>query len=596
MAANKTVPQLYELTSLETGSLLYIVQSGVGYKTTLDSVFRAWNTSNYLSLNSGVYSIDDWNNLYGMGRLISGNLMISGNGLQSFGHLPVGVVLRIYNGNLIVNGTGVFSGLKDAETVLGYQNYSVGNSNIVLGQNNNLTGTFNIMDGRGNQVRNANYNLVEGINNVIQSSNNNLVVGTGNFVGASGFSTINVGFNNSGNSTGDIIFGRDNISVGHFSTLIGKNLVNSGNGIILIGNSLSAANNIKNYIAIGSGLTGTIENALQLGNNNDTRITIVSGKVAIGTTQNPIELLHVSGGNLRVDSTGNIGIINGGNFTSNSVSGAFAGVLAGQNNTARGISSSIGAGENNHVSGHYSFIGGGELNKISVGNPDASICGGNSNIIIGGQYNFIGGGFNNKVYNVHNHILGGQNNTIGDEGGSSINNSCLIGGDGNIVSGSYSCVIGGINCQIPLSHGGAAIMSDNTSNTKYSLGEKTLSLYYQNGVYITGSNLNISGNISGLGGISLGFTAKTANYTVGENDCIISIDATSANTLVTMLNPTGRVGRMFHVKKIDGTANFVTLTGHTANQVTFDGQLSRSLTSQWQSASVVSNGNNYLII
>ena len=92
----------------------------------------------------------------------------------------------------------------------------------------------------------------------------------------------------------------------------------------------------------------------------------------------------------------------------------------------------------------------------------------------------------------------------------------------------------------------------------------------------------------------LNVTTVTTNYTVDVLDDVIKADATSGNVTVTLLSAVGQEGKVYHIKKVDGSINTVTIDADGTE--TIDAVLSKILTSAWDSLSVVSDGGNWLII
>jgi hypothetical protein len=86
--------------------------------------------------------------------------------------------------------------------------------------------------------------------------------------------------------------------------------------------------------------------------------------------------------------------------------------------------------------------------------------------------------------------------------------------------------------------------------------------------------------------------AKTSAYPVTANDDIILCDATSGAFSVTLLaSPTA--GMNFTIKKIDVSANAITIAGNGKN---IDGAASQSVPAQWNSMTVVYNGTAWYIL
>lgn len=83
--------------------------------------------------------------------------------------------------------------------------------------------------------------------------------------------------------------------------------------------------------------------------------------------------------------------------------------------------------------------------------------------------------------------------------------------------------------------------------------------------------------------------AKTAAYTMSVYDRSINADATAAGITITLPDATDTEGLMFNIKKIDATANAVTIGG------TVNGVANPTLTRQYDSATMKSNGAAYFL-
>lgn len=94
-----------------------------------------------------------------------------------------------------------------------------------------------------------------------------------------------------------------------------------------------------------------------------------------------------------------------------------------------------------------------------------------------------------------------------------------------------------------------------------------------------------------LSGI-VGFTAKTANYTMTASDTAISVDTTSGAVTITLPASGVATGKTFHIKKIAGSAS-VTLSPASG---TIDGSSTFAFSTTNQNVLVLFNGTNYLII
>lgn len=60
--------------------------------------------------------------------------------------------------------------------------------------------------------------------------------------------------------------------------------------------------------------------------------------------------------------------------------------------------------------------------------------------------------------------------------------------------------------------------------------------------------------------------------------------------------PTPTLGKHYVFKKIDSTANVVRINSNLDNQATIDGEFSQYLYQQYQSITVISDGNNWFIL
>lgn len=88
--------------------------------------------------------------------------------------------------------------------------------------------------------------------------------------------------------------------------------------------------------------------------------------------------------------------------------------------------------------------------------------------------------------------------------------------------------------------------------------------------------------------------SKTADYTVALADGVVLVDATSAPVTITLPTAASASRRTFIVKKVDATANAVTIDPNGAE--TIDGLATRNTIVQWYSFSVYSNGTAWYIV
>ena len=109
------------------------------------------------------------------------------------------------------------------------------------------------------------------------------------------------------------------------------------------------------------------------------------------------------------------------------------------------------------------------------------------------------------------------------------------------------------------------------------------------GFRTAGTNYTIStsggvsvGNFSGTGGFRLGYGIRNANVTFSTSTPYLNMIDASAGPIAITLPSTNTTGYVFCIKKIDASANVVTVNG------IIDGVTNPTLTAQWSSMTIVS--------
>lgn len=130
--------------------------------------------------------------------------------------------------------------------------------------------------------------------------------------------------------------------------------------------------------------------------------------------------------------------------------------------------------------------------------------------------------------------------------------------------------------------------SDLSSGVQTSLNAANSAVQQVNGH--TGANVTLT-----MADLKHTTVTKTGNYTVTTSDEIILANATSASGTLTITLPTA-IGNanLYSIKKIDGSANTVTLA--TTSGQTIDGGSTAVIKVQYASISVTSDGSNWYII
>lgn len=98
---------------------------------------------------------------------------------------------------------------------------------------------------------------------------------------------------------------------------------------------------------------------------------------------------------------------------------------------------------------------------------------------------------------------------------------------------------------------------------------------------------------AGVGGV-VAITTKTGAYTAADTDTVIICDATGGAFTVTLPAAGDNTGKVFYLKKIDGSANAVTIDGDGAE--TIDDAATLVLGSQYDAAMLVSDGTEWWIL
>ena len=95
---------------------------------------------------------------------------------------------------------------------------------------------------------------------------------------------------------------------------------------------------------------------------------------------------------------------------------------------------------------------------------------------------------------------------------------------------------------------------------------------------------------------SIKLTAESAHYAILPTDFLVTMDATAGNRNLTLPNATTvQPGKWFIMKKIDNSANTVTILTTSGQTIEGNGSGDLVLADQWDTLEVVSDGTNWLI-
>lgn len=142
---------------------------------------------------------------------------------------------------------------------------------------------------------------------------------------------------------------------------------------------------------------------------------------------------------------------------------------------------------------------------------------------------------------------------------------------------------------IPSSAINTTIPNSGLANSTTTLGNATLTL---------GSTTTSVGNLTltnvTVNGLNGAFAAKTGAYTLTGTDGTVTANASTGAFSLTLPTSVGATGRIYTLKKIDSSANVVTVA--TTSSQTIDGATTRALSLQYDGITVQSDGANWVII
>ena len=353
-----------------------------------------------------------------------------------------------------INSTGYFSPNKAVIALSGF-----------FGRNNRFVGADVTMGGGEN-------NIISGNDSIIVGGLNNSITGCFSNIAGGCFNLIHGNVNTIGGGTRNAIGACCNSANLYFTTTL-NNFIGGGSGHCVSPNSC--------YNFIGGGTNNTINSPIA-------QYVCMNHNIILGGQSNCM-----------VGSAG-----------CNSILGGFC-------NTLSSCTSTIVGGCCNNMSHPNSIIAYGACNTGSAAQSSPGIfIGGINNRIDTSSSSAILGGCDNKIYGNCSSIIGGHSNKIGFLGDTArLGYSSFIGGGGfNIITGTqpscstiteYSLIVGGYANKITscfasilggrqnlVTHVGATVIGDGGARDKVSRGVCSLSLDFNGGIFLTGSNITLS--------------------------------------------------------------------------------------------------------
>jgi len=171
-----------------------------------------------------------------------------------------------------------------------------------------------------------------------------------------------------------------------------------------------------------------------------------------------------------------------------------------------------------------------------------------------------------------------------------ITNGNITVGNTTIGLGNTATTVGNLTLQnANITSVAATFPNSYLANSSATLGNTTVTL---------GSTTTSVGNLTlnnlTVNGFNKALTTKTANYTVTLTDCTVLANAATGNVTITLPTSVGATGRTYAIKKIDSSANVVTIA--TTSSQTIDSFTTEVLARQFDAVQVQSDGSNWFII
>jgi hypothetical protein len=140
-----------------------------------------------------------------------------------------------------------------------------------------------------------------------------------------------------------------------------------------------------------------------------------------------------------------------------------------------------------------------------------------------------------------------------------------------------------------------AIFDDSSGATGDTYYRDSSGNFVRLGVGSSGQSLKVASGLPAWGnGMNFATTTKTTGYTVTSADTVIFADAGAGTVTITLPAASGLAGYRFYVKRIDNSANTVTIARSGSD--TIDGLTTFNLDLQYTAFGVVSNGTAWYIL
>ena len=450
-----------------------------------------------------------------------------GGGYRNSGHGYAVVITGGYNNTATGDHAVVGGGKENAAhgyagvVAGGYANHNSAHGGTIAGGVANYLGTPSFTSVGGGTT-----NTARGYATVIAGGQRNLANSSWGVVGGGRNNTLRL-FSNSSVIAG----GERNVVGASFATLCGgKDNAATGNSCVVAGGHANTANG--SYAAVGGGSGNYVRGDMgTVAGGEHVSVNGAWGSIGGGRNHDVVRPYGVIGGGghnfnsgyastiaggMNNSATGSWSTVAGGYYVH--VSGAWGAVSGGRNQFVYFPFGSIGGGSYNFNYGYAGTIGGGMENVVwyfgSVGGGTENSARGYAAVIPGGAGNYvnsswgvIGGGRNNTL------LLDSQSSVIagGQENLAEAAFAVVGGGQGNVATGNWSVVSGGTRnsalgtsslaqgAGAVASHDAAAVFSFSMTNASCrSLGNSTIALCADNGVFVNGQRVPTAADVAGI--------------------------------------------------------------------------------------------------
>ncbi len=106
-------------------------------------------------------------------------------------------------------------------------------------------------------------------------------------------------------------------------------------------------------------------------------------------------------------------------------------------------------------------------------------------------------------------------------------------------------------------------------------------------------DITLSGSVTISGGMAISHTGTDSNYTASVDDSIIGIDTTSGAVTVTLPSAGAVAGKVFIIHDEGGTAGSNNITVATEGSETIDGSSTATISTNYGSLRIYSDGTNF---